>query len=193
MDKLAKPGFLRREHQQDDYRTLSPAELANYSSTFSDVVFPLTEDQRYYFFRTMVWHHTKKILSDEDYKRMSRPKMISFFFASIWGCTFYYLQHQLQINPQRFYQQFLLTPWSALFVAIPFAIGLYYQKTQHKVYKNIFHKYVDGMSDEDLLRWDARLNPSKSIIYDYIIERNQKRAEVEKDQQEKIERLMNQA
>lgn len=38
------------------------------------------------------------------------------------------------------------------------------------------------MSDEDLLRWDARLNPSKSIIYDYIIERNQKRAEVEKDQ-----------
>lgn len=66
----------------------------------------------------------------------------------VWGTVAFFLQMEFKRNPERFYQKFLLTPWSVIYGAIPIGIAIYYQKKQSKVYRDLYEKYVGKLSDE---------------------------------------------
>ena len=58
---------------------------------------------------------------------MGRPKKVAATFAGAWGLTFMGLQFVYRTNPQKFYQQFLFTPWSPLFFGVlPIAAAVIY-------------------------------------------------------------------
>lgn len=73
-------------------------------------------------------------ISKEDYKKMSKPKKISGLMAGIWGAGATGLSYLYQVNREIFFKRFLLTPFSVIFGITPIAIGIYFVKTQRKVY-----------------------------------------------------------
>lgn len=63
-------------------------------------------------------------------------------------------------NPQKLYKM-LLTPLTLVFAISPFYIAANFQRKSSKVYGELLDEYTGDMSDEDLLKWEIQLNPSK--------------------------------
>ena len=151
---------------------------------FKETVFPLSYDQRYQLFRQILWNYSVTYLKPEDYKRISKPKKIAGSIAGLWGLGFIGLQQLYVTNPETFFQRFLFTPLSPLyFVAIPATLCYFNFKYQRNVYKEMYDKYVGGLTDIELLELDGKYHANKKIVYQYIIQRNQER--LKKEEQER--------
>lgn len=131
------------------------------------------------------------MIAMDDYHRLGKPKRNVFALACGWVGLGYYLKIQLKTNPQWFYQKFLITPWSAVFVVTPLALGFIFYKTQKSLYMELYEKYVGKLSDREMLELDGRLNPNKLIIYKFIIDRNEQRQRVDEEKERLREQLMN--
>lgn len=58
------------------------------------------------------------------------------------------------------------------FAVLPLG-GLYlYQRKQSKTYRQMYDKYVGRLTDEELLDLDAKFQPNRKVVYQYIIKRH---------------------
>ena len=178
MENLGKRGHLRSEHGRDDYSKLSMLDLHNIdigegNMRFKNVSFPLKYDQRYHLFRQIAWNYNYLFIKEEDFKRVSQPKKVCTVLAGIWGLGFLGLQQMYTSNPEVFYRRFLFTPAAPLFFeGFPVALGLSYFHFSKRAYTDLYNKYVGHYTDEELLALDAKFNPKKQIVYDYMLKKH---------------------
>ncbi|TNV75640.1 hypothetical protein FGO68_gene8410 [Halteria grandinella] len=172
-----------------DYQRMTMMDFENMqigagNMMFKHVEFPLTYDQRYQLFRQILWQFSFGYISEEDYKAISRPKKVGFIAASAWGVGFMGLNQMYSTNPERFYKKFLLTPLSFIYFAVLPLGGLYlYQKRQSQTYAAMYTKYVGKLTDEELLELDAKFQPNRKVVYQYIIKRH-------KEQQQRLQEAL---
>ena len=143
---------------------------------FKETYFPLSYDQRYQLFRQIIWNYSLAFLKPEDYKRISLPKKIAGSVAGVWGCGLIGLQYLYSTNPETFFRRFLFTPLSPIyFAALPLCVTFLYLRSQSRIYKEMYDKYVGKLTDVELLELDGRFHKNKQIVYKYIIDRNAER------------------
>ncbi len=58
-----------------------------------DIVLPFDRDQRYFFFRNILWNYGQFFLSKEDYKKIGKPKKVAAVFGGAWLASFYGLKY----------------------------------------------------------------------------------------------------
>ncbi len=64
-----------------------------------------------------------------------------------------------------------------IFAAFPIYLTYSFVKKQNAVYNAIMDEYTGDMSDEELLRWEIRVNPNRKAFLEYVINSNKEREE----------------
>ncbi|CDW77141.1 UNKNOWN [Stylonychia lemnae] len=167
-----------------NYSSMDKTEMKYMSDQGVDIRFPLDRNQRYFMFKEMMMAYSFAWLEKPDHKRLSYYQQQAGAMILAWSGAAYYYSIQLAQNPQKFYQEFLLTRKSGLFSFVPLGVAAYYHFKQQKLYNELYEKYCGQLSDKELLQLDAKFNPKKKMFYDIIIQRNEKRLEMEDEKEQ---------
>lgn len=137
---------------------------------FNQVRLPFTQEQRYFQFRQMMWNYGRHVISEDDWKLSARPKKQILGFGLFWGAIAAALRYQYTANPEPLFKRFFLTPWAVLYFASPLVAAFWYQRSQSKIYHQIYERTVGHLSDVELLELDMKFNPNKKLVYQQIID-----------------------
>ena len=109
------------------------------------------------------------IISKDDYHYIARPKKQLCVILLSWSGCAAAIKWQYQKNPEVLFKNFVLKPYSAIFVVTPFiAIG-WFLKRQSTVYHECYERTVGHLTDLELLKLETDINPSRKLIYDNLI------------------------